>query len=312
MTERLPNFLIIGAAKSGTTSLYHYLRQHPDVFMPTVKEPRFFAYVDDPPAMNGPGDARTNEAAGAVYTLDAYQRLFADAATESAVGEASPNYLYSSTAPPRIHEHIPNARLIAILRNPVTRAYSHFLHLVRSGREPLRDFEAALDAEPERIANGWEWSWHYRRMGFYGAQIARYLDHVDPEQLTVYLFEDFKADPVGLAQDIFRELGVDDAFVPDTSMRYEKSGVPKSDRFQQFLLDPDHWVRRLSRYVIPESVRERLLVRMKNVNLEKPPLEPAVRERLIAAYRDDILRLQDLVDRDLSAWLTSTTEPTAA
>jgi hypothetical protein len=312
MMGRLPNVLIIGAAKSGTTSLYHYLRQHPDVFMPAVKEPRYFAYIDDPPAMNGPGDERTNKAAGAVYTLDAYRQLFADATTETAVGEASPNYLYSATAPRRIHEHIPDARLIAVLRNPVERAYSHFLHLVRSGREPLRDFGAALDAEPDRIAAGWEWSWHYQRMGFYGAQIARYLEHVDREQLTVYLFEEFKADPIAVTQDIFRVLGVDDTFVPNTSMRYEKSGVPKSDRFQQFLLDPDHWIRRLSRYILPEAVRERLLIRMKNVNLEKPPLERAVRERLIAAYRDDVLHLQKLIDRDLSTWLTPSTEPASA
>lgn len=309
---RLPNFLIIGAAKSGTTSLYHYLRQHPDVFMPAVKEPRFFAYAEDPPPMKGPGDARTNEAAGAVYTLDAYRQLFAAASTETAVGEASPNYLYSATAPRLIREHIPDAQLIAILRNPVERAYSHFLHLVRSGREPLRNFEAALDAEPERIAAGWEWSWHYRRMGCYGEQLMRYLEHVDREQLTVHLFEDFKADPVALAQDIFHGLGVDEAFVPDTSMRYEKSGVPKNDRFQRFLLNPDHWIRRLSRYLVPESVRERLLIRMKNVNLEKPPLEPDVRERLTAAYRDDVLRLQDLIDRDLSAWLAPSTESASA
>jgi hypothetical protein len=309
---RLPNFLIIGAAKSGTTSLYRYLRQHPDVYMPAVKEPRFFAYAEDPPPMNGPGDERTNEAAGAVYTRDAYRQLFAEATTETAVGEASPNYLYSATAPRLIHEHLPEARLIAILRHPVERAYSHFLHLVRSGREPLRDFGAALDAEPERIAAGWEWSWHYRHMGCYGEQLARYLEHVDREQLTVYLFEDFTADPVALAQDIFRVLGVDDAFVPDTSMRYEASGVPKSDRFQRFLLNPDHWIRRISRFLIPEPVRERLLIRMKNVNLEKPPLEPDVRERLTAAYRDDVLRLQDLIDRDLSAWLAPSTESASA
>lgn len=309
---RLPNFLIIGAAKSGTTSLYRYLRQHPDVYMSAVKEPRFFAYAEDPPPMNGPGDERTNEAAGAVYTRDAYRQLFAEATTETAVGEASPNYLYSATAPRLIHEHLPEARLIAILRHPVERAYSHFLHLVRSGREPLRDFGAALDAEPERIAAGWEWSWHYRHMGYYGEQLARYLEHVDREQLTVYLFEDFTADPVALAQDIFRVLGVDDAFVPDTSMRYEASGVPKSDRFQRFLLNPDHWIRRISRFLIPEPVRERLLIRMKNVNLEKPPLEPDVRERLTAAYRDDVLRLQDLIDRDLSAWLAPSTESASA
>jgi len=309
---RLPNFLIIGAAKSGTTSLYNYLRQHPDVFMPVVKEPRFFAYAEDSPAMEGPGDVRTNEAAGAVYTLDAYRQLFADATTETAVGEASPNYLYSAAAPRLIREHLPEVQLIAILRHPVERAYSHFLHLVRSGREPLRDFGAALDAEPERIAAGWEWSWHYHRMGYYGEQLARYLEHFDRDQLTVYLFDEFKADPVALTQDLFRVLGVDAAFVPDTSMRYEKSGVPKSDRFQRFLLNPDHWVRRLARYLMPEALRERLLIRMKNVNLEKPPLEPDVRERLMAAYRDDILRLQKLIDRDLSAWLAPSTESASA
>jgi len=310
--DRLPNFLIIGAAKSGTTSLYHYLRQHPAVFMPEVKEPRFFAYAENPPAMKGPGDVRTNETAGAVYTLADYRQLFAGATTETAIGEASPNYLYSETAPRLIREHIPNVQLIAVLRNPIDRAYSHFLHLVRSGREPLRDFGAALDAEAERIASGWEWSWHYKQMGFYHTQLTRYLEYFDRDQLTVYLFEDFKADPIDLTQDIFRVLGVDDAFVPDTSMRYEKSGVPKSDRFQRFLLNPDNWLRRLSRYLIPEPVRERILIRMKNVNLSKPPLPSDVRAQLVEAYREDILRLQELIDRDLSAWLTPSVEPSNA
>ncbi len=300
---RLPNFLIVGTAKAGTTSLYRYLRQHPDVFMPAVKEPRFFAYAEEPPAMKGPGDARTNRTSGAVYTFEDYCALFEEATDERAVGEASPNYLYSESAPRLIREHLPGVRLIVVLRNPVERAYSHFLHLVRSGREPLRDFGAALDAEDERVARGWEWSWHYTRMGFYHAQLARYLEHFDREQLTIRLFEDFKADPVAFTQDIFRVLGVDDAFAPDTSLRYEKTGVPRSDRFQRFLHNPDNVLRRLSRYILSEPVRERILTVMKNVNLSKPPLAPEVRARLVDAFRDDVLRLQDLIDRDLSAWL---------
>lgn len=310
---RLPNFLIVGTAKAGTTSLYHYLRQHPDVFMPDVKEPRYFAYAEDPPPMNGPGDVRTNAAAGAVYTFAAYRRLFTAATAETAVGEASPNYLYSETAARRIHEHLgAGVRLIALLRDPVERAYSHFLHLVRSGREPLRDFAAALDAEPERIAAGWEWSWHYVQMGLYHAQLTRYLNYFERDRLTVYRFEDFAADPVALTQDVFRVLGVDDAFVPDTSLHFEKSGVPKSERFQRFLLNPDHWLRRLSRYVLPEAVRERILLRMKNVNLEKPPLSPEVRARLVDTYREDVLRLQALIGRDLSAWLAPAPQSSSA
>lgn len=301
--KRMPNFLIIGTAKAGTTSLYSYLRQHPDVYMPEVKEPRFFAYAEDPPAMNGPGDARTDGALEAAYTLEAYRQLFEGATDERAVGEASPNYLYSTTAPRLIREHLPDARLIAVLRNPVERAYSHFLHLVRSGREPLRDFEAALDAEDERIAKGWEWSWHYTRMGFYHEQLTRYLEHFDRKQITIRLFEDFKADPVAFTQELFRILGVDNTFVPDTSLRYEKTGVPRSSRFQQFLHNPDNVLRRLSRYVLSKPVRKRLLTMMKNVNLTKPPLSPAARARLVDTYRDDVLRLQELVGRDLSAWL---------
>jgi hypothetical protein len=302
MADSLPNFFILGAAKSGTTSLYAYLRQHPAVFMPEVKEPRYFAYVDEPPEMKGPGDEDANERA--VFTFDAYRALFADVADETAVGEASPNYLYSETAPCRIHERLPKAQLFVVLRDPVERAYSHYLHLRGSGREPLDSFTEALEKEDERRRKGWEWSWHYREMGFYHHQLQRYLDRFDREQLTVYLFEDFVEDNLAVTRDIFRRLGVDDSFEPNTSLRYRTTGEPLSDRFQQFLYNPDNVLRRLSRYVLPKSVRDRWLIILKNANLQKPLLPTEVRERLIETYRPDILRLQDLIDRDLSDWLT--------
>jgi hypothetical protein len=299
----LPNFLLIGAAKSGTTSLYHQLRQHPDVFMPAVKEPRFFAYVDDPPAMVGPGDRASNEAAGAVYAMEDYAALFAGTEDAAAVGEASVNYLYSETAPRRIRETIPDVQLIAVLRNPVERAYSHYLHLVRSGRETIRDVRQALAAEPERIRQGWEWSWHYTRMGLYHEQLSRYLQYFDRDQLSVYLFDDFRADNVAVAQDVYRTLGVDDAFVPATSAQHEKTGVPKLEWFQQFLLNPDNPLRRASRYLLPEEVREYGLRLLKNLNLTKPEMPPDVRAELATFFADDVHRLESLIDRDLSHWL---------
>lgn len=300
----LPNFLVLGAAKSGTTSLYQYLCQHPEVFMSPVKEPRYFAYGEDlgeRPPMRGPGDEWANRKA--VFTEEAYRALFAGAQGQRAVGEASPVYLYSPGAPPRIRRFLPKARLIVILRDPVERAYSHFMHLIKTGREPLRDFEAALDAEPERRAQGWEWSWHYQALGFYHAQLQRYLQHFDRKQLTVYLFEDLKEDATALAQDLFRVLGVDAAFEPDVSVRHRKSGVPYSQRLQRFLFNPDNPLRRLSRLVLPEAVRARLLARMKNANVSKPPLPAGARARLADAYRDDVRRLEALIDRDLSGWL---------
>jgi len=242
---------------------------------------------------------------------DDYRALFEGATTESIVGEASPVYLYDEDAPRLLREHCPDATLIAVLRNPIERAYSHYLQLVQSGREPLEDFEAALDAEDERVAAGWEWSWHYRRMGFYGEQLARYLEVYDREQLHVYRFEELTADPVGFAQTVYRALGVDPSFEPDTGIRRRATGVPTLDWLHQFINNPDHVLRRWSRRVLPEAARDRILMAVRNANLKKPPLPDAARARLADAYRDDVHQLETLLDRSFSDWLTTDDDRTA-
>lgn len=302
MSNRLPTFLIIGAAKSGTTSLYRYLMQHPQVFMSDPKEPRFFAYDGGLPDFGGPGDRHAHRYT--VTTWDAYTALFADA-TAPAIGEASPIYLYSAEAPARIHHHLPDVHLIAVLRNPVDRAYSHYMHMRKDAREPLRDFRQALAAEPQRIADGWEWSWHYASLGFYHRQVQRYLQLFDRSQLSIYLFEDLKQRPIETVQSIFEAIGVDAGFEPDVSQRYNPTGVPKNERLQRLIQTPDHPLRRLSRWVLPEPVRDRWLNLVKRRNLDKPPLAPDLRAELADVYAEDIRRLQDLLDRDLTAWLTA-------
>ena len=301
----LPNTFVVGAAKSGTTSLYNYLLQHPDIFMSPVKEPCYFAYAENPPALAGPGDEAVNRESGVVYSLDAYQDLFSGATSESIVGEASPVYLYDEDAPRLLRERCPDANLIAILRNPVERAYSHYLQLVQSGREPLEDFGDALDAEDERRAAGWEWSWHYRQMGFYGQQLARYLNYFDRDQLHVYRFKELTASPVDFAKTVYRMLGVDPSFTPDTGVRRRATGVPQFDWLHRFIGTPDHFLRRWSRLVIPEAVRDRILMMVRNANLQKPPLPDAARTRLTEAYQDDVHRLEALLDRSFSDWLTT-------
>jgi hypothetical protein len=299
----LPTFLLIGTAKAGTTALYHYLRQHPQVFMPAVKEPRFFAYADDPPPMTGPGDAASNEAAGAVYSWDAYRALFAGAGPAAAVGEASVNYLYSDTTPRRIQARLPDVQLVAVLRNPIERAYSHYLHLRRSGREPIEDFRRALAAEAERRRQGWEWSWHYTEMGFYHRQLRRYLDRFDRDQLAVYLFDDFRADNLAVTQALYRRIGVDPTFVPTRGLQHEKTGEPISAWLQSFLLTPDHPIRRAARAVLPEATRDWLFRWLRNQNVAKPPMAPDTRRRLADLYAEEVDRLEGLLDRDLSHWL---------
>ena len=169
----MPNFLVIGAAKSGTTSLYHYLGQHPQVYVSPVKEPNFFALEGEKPDFRAPGsEERINS--WSVTDVEAYRALFEGAGEEEALGEASAMYLYSEKAPGRIRHHLPNTKLVAVLRDPVERAYSSFLHLKRNGREPLDDFVEALEAEERRIRDNWEWIWHYKNMGFYHEQLRRY------------------------------------------------------------------------------------------------------------------------------------------
>ena len=153
------------------------------------------------------------------------------------------------------------------------------------------------------MADGWEWSWHYRDLGFYFEQLSRYEEYFDRERMAVYLFEDLVEDNVAFAQQVYRWLGVDDSFVPDVSPKFRKTGVPRSNRFQSFLFNPDNPLRRFSRYILPENTRERWLAILKSLNLKKPPLSDEIRRELIEVYRQDIEQLSDYLDRDLSHWL---------
>jgi hypothetical protein len=149
----MPNFLVIGAGRSGSTSLYHYLAQHPQIFMSPVKEPKFFALEGHALDFRGPGDERIR--VDTTTTLTAYRSLFDGVRGELAVGEASTLYLSHEAAADAIARHVPEMKLIAILRDPAERAHSAFQHLTRDGYEPLANFEDALCDEPRRMAEGW-------------------------------------------------------------------------------------------------------------------------------------------------------------
>jgi hypothetical protein len=304
----LPNFLVIGAAKAGTTSLEAYLRQHPDIFLnSTFKELRFFAYDGQPPSYAGPGDVESNE--HTITTLRAYEAQFERASGRKAIGEVSPVYLYSERAPERIEHYIPDVKLIAVLRNPVERAYSHYMHLRRDRRESEESFARALALEDDRIRKRWEWSWHYRRVGLYHAQLERYLERFDRSQIRIFLYDDFQKDPGGMTRDVFRFLGVDDTFVPDTSVRFNVTGLPRSRSFpsalmkgRQFLLDK---LTPIQPY-IPSTLWRgggTMIWALYNANFAKPPLGDDVRGDLVDYFRADVRRLETLIGSDLSHWL---------
>ena len=302
----LPNFLIIGAAKAGTNALYHYLRQHPQIYMSPWKEPKFFAFETEADlgfrAANG-RDAPVN--ASVILDQTAYEELFDDARDgELARGEASTHYLYVEKSPGRIKTLIPDARLIAVLRNPVDRAFSSYQHLVRDELEPL-DFGAALDAEPQRIAEHYAYLYRYTDMGFYSQQLDRYEKTFSENQLCVLLYDDLRSDPEGTCRQIFSFLGVDEDFVPDMSGEYNRSGVPKN-RFMHRLLNPSAPMKRRLWNVTPRLARERLLdaqTKIVNRNLQRQTMPEPERDRLRGVFREEVGRLEARLDRDLSHWL---------
>jgi len=217
----LPNFLIIGAASCGTTSLYHYLEQHPQIFMSSQKETRFFAFEGQKPDFKGPNDKRFT----IVTDIKTYLSRFNGVSNEVAVGEASTNYLYSVDAPKRIHHHIPKVKLVAILRDPVERAYSNYLNAKKFGE--TKNFTDSLKAEPERISKNWSWFWHYKNKGFYYKQLKRYYELFDKSQLEIFRYEDFRHKPLKTMKEIFSFLNVDESFNPDMSVCHNKTTYPR-------------------------------------------------------------------------------------
>lgn len=303
---RWPNFFVIGAGKSGTTSLYHYLKQHPQIFMSPVKEPKYFALAGQSLDFRGPGDQRI--VPQTTNTRESYLDLFKGASDEPILGEASTIYLNTGDTARRMAEQVPGAKLVAILRHPADRAYSAYMHLRRDGYETLPSFSEALEAEPHRAREGYYYHWHLRSRGYYGRQLKTYYDRFPASQIRVYLYEDFSGSPRRVLTDIFRFLGVDDSFMPDISARHNQSGIPRSQSVQNFLTR-SHPLKEWLKSIVPEGVGHRAISLLQPRVIERPGLSPELRARLTEEYREDILQLQDLIQRDLSAWLTGEGTP---
>jgi hypothetical protein len=301
----MPSFLMIGAAKSGTSAIYAYLEQHPDIFTCDVKETGFFAFEGSSPNFRGPGDRIMNR--WFVTDLEKYRSLFRGSQSHRAVGESSDLYLYYPEAASRIRRYIPDAKLIAVLRNPVDRAYSGYRFLVRDGREPLPTFEAAVEAETWRIAADWLPIWHHTMRGYYYRQLKHYFDVFDRSQLQIHLYDDFVADPLGVMQEIFRFVGVDVSFVPDMSVRHNVSGTPRSRLLHAVLARPNA-AKDFAKTFVPQRVRghlrrTRAILMERNTMPGEPKLASQTRRALAARFQEDIRQLSQLLGRDLSRWL---------
>ena len=292
----LPNFIVIGAAKCGTTSLVHYLAQHPQVFMSPEKEPRFFAPEFFTQYISGPirkGTIR-NE-----MKIEEYEGLFEDITTEKAIGEASTEYIFFPETPKRIKKLIPDVKLIAILRNPSDRAFSAYCFQLRDGVEPL-SFEHSLLSESKRSQEYWRPGCLYQKAGFYFDQLSRYFDVFEPNQVRVYLYEDLDKRPIKTLRDIFDFLDIDQNFIPDLS-RKNVSALPKNFVLNRLLSNQSPLIS-LNPY-LPKQLLELLRYIKEKNRKPKPKLSRELKEELIGICKDDILKLQTLIKRDLSHWM---------
>jgi hypothetical protein len=300
-----PDFFIVGAPRCGTTAMYSYLRQHPQVFMPEHKEPMYFG--SDLTQLH----VRLSE--------DDYLALFSGSKPGQRVGEASTWYLCSSTAAEEICQFAPNAQIVIMLRNPVDVMYSLHRELVFYRGEVLDDFEEALAAEADRRQG--------RRIGpsrrpealFYRAtvefavQVQRYLDTFGPDRVEVILYDDFIRDTAGVYAGLLRFLGVDDAFRPDF-VRVNESKLPRNRRLQALVVRPPGPIARLVPMVRRFRMAHQLRAALLGLNsraAQRPDMADELRRRLTEELTPEILRLGDLIGRDLTAW-TTVPETTAA
>ncbi|HWV55943.1 MAG TPA: sulfotransferase domain-containing protein [Longimicrobiales bacterium] len=296
--DTVPNFFIIGAARSGTTALWSQLAGHPEVFMPPNllhKEPAYFSDLK-----------------GRWCTWREYLGLFRGAPTGvMAVGEASTAYLTDPSTPPRLAEFRPDAKLIAILRNPVDRAYSLYHWMTSEGYEYAPTFESALRLEARRAADE-RFRWHnpeyfynymYLGSGRYGEQIERWFRHFPRHQLLILVFEEAMADPLRAYQEVCRFLGVSTDVLPGTPVR-NASRVAAFPPFQYVLR---HVVRRLprtrrGRFATKEE-RDALLA-LGTLDRRPSPLAPERRAELLRCFESDIEQLAELTGIDFPArWL---------
>ena len=294
----LPNFLVIGAMKAGTTSLYKYLGQHPEIFLSPIKEPGFFAFEGERPEVY-----RHFRHEPFVTTIEAYKDLFRGVTDEQAVGEMSTQYLDFPQSAARIRHYIPSARLIAVLRHPVDRAFSYYVMRLRGGQESVADFSQAIRREKACLEKGIKVKSPYISKVSYYDSLRVFFDTFDKRQMKIMLYDDLYQNPQEFIRNIFGFLNVDDNFLPDLSARHNTGGVQRNSAIGALLNKPNP-IRAAARLILPRAIRERYREKILAHNLMPPPsLDPQLRSELMLHFRPEIKKLQDLISRDLSHWI---------
>ncbi|WP_131767481.1 sulfotransferase family protein [Candidatus Protofrankia californiensis] len=305
----LPDFFILGVPKAGTTALHAALTRHPQLFLSTVKEPKFFLSDGPPPAQGGPGDAQTYQEH--VWKRKDYEALFNTAPHGTLRGEATPFYLYDLDAQARIKRLLPKAKLVVLLRNPVDRAHSNWTHLWAAGLEPERDFVRACALEQPRKAAGWADFWHYVSQGRYGEQIQHLYTLFAREQVLLLRYRDLRDSPAATLDQVCEFLEVSTGVldvVPSENVSSYVADTPLNTVLRALLRNGG----RIGQY-FPVPVRKvfrgPLLTALQRSSGGRPKLTPAQRRAVLPYFVGDIALLEQVTGNSYSDWLDAGTEP---
>lgn len=291
-----PHFLVIGAGRAGTTSLHHYLAQHPQLFLPRTKAPSYWYAV---------GVERARQSTlPATFVRDAaaYEALFASAPPGHLRGEVSPVYLASTDVAARVATALPATRVVAILRNPVDRVYARWVARRRDGLEPIDHFESLIDAECRLPLVRTDAHATYLAGGMVSHVLRTWYEAFPAEQRLVLWFDDFARDSAQSLRDVCRFLGVDEAATVDTSQSHNRSGGRIRNPVVRAAWSASLPLRRALRPIVPRTLRDRAF-QLATRDVDRLPLAPETRDRLTELYREEILSLAALTGRDLSSWL---------
>jgi len=296
---RLPNLVVAGAPKCGTTSLYHYLKQHPEVYLPARKELHYFTREHLARDTAGPGD--TVVLRHLCKDRAAYEAEFAGARGEKVLGDISPSYFDFAEVAPAMRRELEDARIVILLRDPVAKAFSQYMHLVRDGRETLCFYDA-LQAEAERTGRHWSMIWRYAASSLYADRLRHYLDSFGDRRVRIHLFEEFVAQPQSLLEDLWRFLGVDPTVRPDTSRVFNVSSRPRS-RALATLVSKRSPLAAVARAVVPPGIRSRITESVRRLNAgRKGEVDQRSRDFLRERFAADVRETEAILGRRLG-WL---------
>ena len=305
---KLPDFFVVGAARSGTTSLHYFLKQHPDIFMPEVKEIGFFRFVNTPIELIRMVEKKRS--LRLVYTFDDYIRHFEKAFKTEMIGEACNWYLYAYKDTIKnikvvYRENYEKLKIIIILRNPADRAWSHFMVYQRDGKEPIEDFKEAIKPEVynKRLEDNKGFPvglGDYIGLGMYYEQVDAYLREF--QDVKIFLYDDLCRDTLKVVREIYSFLGVSEGFTPDVKKRYNISGESKVKLLNTFVTH-NYRMKDFLKSFIPFKMRDIIRHIIFEKNTQRKEMPEDIRRELIKLYKDDIIKLQKLIKRDLSSWL---------